>query len=52
MDTLVNDPSHPALLTISHDPMVVRYADAVYHLEDGILSPQRIPIADAMAAAS
>jgi ATP-binding cassette, subfamily B, bacterial len=52
MDALVNDPHRPALLTISHDPTVVRFADAVYHLEDGILSPQRIPIADAMASAS
>ena len=52
MDALVNDPHRPALLTITHDPTVVRFADAVYHLEDGILSPQRIPIADAMASAS
>ena len=52
MDALVNDPDRPALLTISHDPMVVRFADVVYHLEGGILSPQRIPIADTMAAAS
>jgi ABC-type multidrug transport system fused ATPase/permease subunit len=52
MDALVNDPRRPALLTITHDPTVVRFADAVYRLEDGILSPQRIPIADAMASAS
>jgi ABC-type multidrug transport system fused ATPase/permease subunit len=52
INALVNAPDRPALLTISHDPMVVRFADAVYHLEDGILSPQRVPIADAMASAS
>ncbi|MBV8592130.1 MAG: ABC transporter ATP-binding protein [Acetobacteraceae bacterium] len=52
MDALVNDPHRPALLTITHDPMVMRFADTVYHLEDGFLSPQRIPIGDAMAAAS
>jgi ABC-type multidrug transport system fused ATPase/permease subunit len=52
MDTLVNDPHRPALLTITHDPTVVRYADAVYHLEGGILSPQRIPVPDAMASVS
>jgi ABC-type multidrug transport system fused ATPase/permease subunit len=52
MNALVNGPDRPALLTISHDPMVVRFADAVYHLEEGILSPQGSPIAGAMAAAS
>jgi ABC-type multidrug transport system fused ATPase/permease subunit len=52
MDVLINDPDRPALLTISHNPMVVRFAEVVYHLESGILAPQRIPIADAMASAS
>ena len=52
MDALVNDPGRPALLTISHDPMVVRFADAVYHLDGGLLSQQRTPSAGAMASAS
>ncbi len=44
MDALVNDPARPAILTISHDPTVVRFADAVYHLDGGILSaPQTFP---------
>ena len=52
MDALVNDPQRPALLAITHDPRVVRFADAVYHLEDGILAPQRIPTPNAVASAS
>ncbi|HUZ71435.1 MAG TPA: ABC transporter ATP-binding protein [Stellaceae bacterium] len=42
MDALVNDPARPAILTISHDPTVVRFADQVYHLDGGVLSAPKI----------
>jgi ABC-type multidrug transport system fused ATPase/permease subunit len=52
MDALVNDPDRPALLTISHDSMVVRFADAIYHLDEGVLSPQHDLFAEAAISAS
>lgn len=36
MGGLVDHPSRPAILIISHDPNVVRFADTVYRLEDGL----------------
>lgn len=52
MDTLVNDPERGAILTISHDPSVVRFADVVYHLDGGILSTQQVLSVDAAIPAS
>jgi ABC-type multidrug transport system fused ATPase/permease subunit len=40
MRGLARDPPRPALLIVSHDPAVVRYADAVYRIEDGTLVPE------------
>jgi ABC-type bacteriocin/lantibiotic exporter with double-glycine peptidase domain len=44
---LVDDANRPAILTISHDPEVVRFADRVFKLERGRLSLVRPRISDA-----
>lgn len=46
MGRLLGAPSHPALLTITHDPAVVALVAQVYRLQDGRLAPL-----DAAAAA-
>jgi ABC-type bacteriocin/lantibiotic exporter with double-glycine peptidase domain len=46
MASLVDDPDRPAILTISHDPEVVRFADTVFRLEGGRLSVVRRRVAD------
>ena len=47
MASLVDDPERPAILTVSHDPEVVRFADTVFRLERGRLSLVRSRVADA-----
>jgi ATP-binding cassette subfamily B protein len=47
MASLVDDPDRPAILTISHDPEVVRFTDTVFKLEGGRLSVVRPRVADA-----
>jgi ATP-binding cassette subfamily B protein len=44
MTGLTRDANRPALLIVSHDPSVVRHADTVYRIEDGVLTlaPSRI----------
>jgi ATP-binding cassette subfamily B protein len=44
MDGLTQDPDRPALLIVSHDPSVVRHAETVYRITDGVLTlaPSRI----------
>ena len=47
MASLVDEPDRPTILTISHDPEVVRLADTVFKLEGGRLSLVRPRVADA-----
>ena len=39
MHSITSAPDRPAVLTVSHDPGVVRYADRIYRLADGMLLP-------------
>ena len=41
MEAIMADPDRPAILSISHDPAVVDFADQVFRLEAGRLSPAR-----------
>lgn len=43
MSGLQDHPSRPAILIISHDPNVVRFAETVYQLESGVLIPADAP---------
>lgn len=45
MGGLVDHPARPAILIISHDPNVVRFAETVYQLEGGTLTPAGAPMA-------
>jgi ATP-binding cassette subfamily B protein len=46
MAGLTRDPRRPALLIVSHDPSVVRHAETVYRIEDGVLTPAPSRIAE------
>lgn len=43
MSGLLDHPSRPAILIISHDPNAVRFAETVYQLESGVLIPADAP---------
>jgi ATP-binding cassette subfamily B protein len=45
MRRLTRDPSRPAVLTISHDPAVIGFADVVYRLEARVLRLQAAAVA-------
>jgi ATP-binding cassette, subfamily B, bacterial len=44
MRGLVEHPGRPAIVTISHDDDVVRWANAVYRLDGGVLTPMRVGV--------
>jgi ATP-binding cassette, subfamily B, bacterial len=48
MDELVRGPNPAAIVIISHDPEVVRFADKVYRLDGGVLWPVRVATTNAL----